>query len=65
MTPRPFYKTSEFWLTVLMNVLTCVMAIAGSLPTKYSVPILAVTNGFYAIARGLAKSGGGNDHAGT
>ena len=57
METKEFYKTSEFWLTMLMNVTTAGAAVAGTLPAKYGVPTLTVINGLYAVARGLAKAG--------
>ena len=44
METKIFYKTSEFWLTVLTNLLAIVTQIAGMVPPKYGVPLQAVVN---------------------
>ena len=57
METKRFYKTSEFWVVVLTQVLAAGMEISGALPPAYGLPVHAFLSGFYAIARGQAKSG--------
>jgi len=57
METKPFWRTSEFWIVVVTNLATITTAIAELLPSKYLAPTLAVTNGLYAVGRGLAKAG--------
>lgn len=49
------YKTTEFWLTIAVVVLTWVDAIP--LPDKYEGAVAFLAAAAYAISRGLAKKG--------
>jgi hypothetical protein len=55
METKPFYLTSEFYVTVG----TILAAIAGVFPVggKIASIIVAISGAAYAISRGLAKSG--------
>jgi hypothetical protein len=55
---KPFYKTSEFWLHAIGQLLLWVGALptAGAPPWVKSVVSLALVAG-YGLSRGLAKSG--------
>jgi hypothetical protein len=59
METKPGMKTTEFWITLITNVLS-VLNMSGAwnfTPNKWSVLTLAIVNGLYAVARGLAKAG--------
>ena len=56
MKAKPGYLTTEFWLTVAVNVAVFVSAIQSYLPAKYAAIAGAVVTGNYAVARGLAKT---------
>ncbi len=53
---KPGYKTTEFWLTVATNLAAILCAFAGTLPPEKAAVCMAISNGIYAAARGLAKS---------
>ena len=53
---KPFYTTSEFWVTAG----AVVTAAAGWIPsanTELRTAIIGVAAGAYALARGMAKAG--------
>lgn len=50
---KPGYKTTEFWLTIFANVAP---VLQGSVDPKISAAVGAVTAGFYAFSRGMAKA---------
>jgi hypothetical protein len=56
MPLKPGYKTTEFWLTVLVNAGALVAALSSNLSPKYAAIASAVSAGLYAVARGWAKS---------
>ena len=59
METKPGVRTTEFWLTLVVQLLQ-VLNIAGAwnfAPNKYSVIVSGVTAALYAVARGLAKAG--------
>lgn len=53
---KPGYRTTEFWLTLAVNVGAITATIAETLPPQHAAIALAVSNGLYALARGWAKS---------
>lgn len=55
---KPFWKTSEFWGTVLTTVSAVAGAVAGVVTGPVAGIIAAVSTGAYAISRGLTKSSG-------
>lgn len=57
METKPFYKTSEFWMTIATNALAFGAQMAGTLPPQYGIPVQAAVNLGYALSRGIAKSG--------
>lgn len=57
METKPFWQTSEFWVIAFSNLATIISLLADALPAKYGVPLMGMMNAFYAIARGIAKSG--------
>ena len=55
MNTKPGYKTTEFWLTIAANVAAILAAVADVLPPDKAALVLAVSNGIYAVSRGMAK----------
>lgn len=49
------YKTTEFWLVIITNLLAVVTAFNGLLDPKTAGIIVAVLNGLYAILRSVVK----------
>lgn len=52
---KPGYKTTEFWLTVLTNLLTITQALQGVIPVEKAAIIVAAINGVYGVVRAIAK----------
>lgn len=52
---KPGIKTTEFWLTIVISLLTLVNGIP--LPDKYEGVVVAALGAAYAISRGIAKNG--------
>ncbi len=57
METKPFYKTSEFWLSVIAAVGVLCTSIADLYPGRWAAVASALIVGFYAVARGVAKAG--------
>ena len=55
MQIKPGYKTTEFWLAVIVVLGTTLDSLAGSLPNKYAALVAAVAAGLYSVGRGIAK----------
>ena len=53
--PKPGYKTTEFWVTVITSAAALVAALAGQLSPRYAAIAAAVSVGLYSVGRGLAK----------
>lgn len=53
---KPGWKSSEFWLTLAVNVAALVATLADALPPRYAAFAATVSTGLYALARGWAKS---------
>lgn len=51
------WQTSEFWLTLLTNVVTIVQTLHGVVPPDVAAIIIASANGIYGIIRAIAKKG--------
>lgn len=51
------HKTTEFWLTIVSNLITIAGALQGMIDGKTAAVILAVLNGVYTVLRTIAKSG--------
>lgn len=49
-------KTTEFWLTVLTNLLAVIGVLEGVLPAQTAAVIVAVLNGIYGVLRALQKA---------
>jgi hypothetical protein len=54
---KPGWKTSEFYLTVLSNLIAIAGALNGVLDPKTAAIIMAVLNGLYTTLRTVAKTG--------
>lgn len=48
-------KTTEFWLTVVTNLITIIGTLKGVIPAETMAIILAVLNGIYTVLRSLVK----------
>lgn len=55
VTKKPGHKTTEFWLTLGTNVAALLATISDVLPPKYGMVLIALSNGLYAVSRGIAK----------
>ena len=59
---KPGYKTTEFWLTILVNV-GAALLVSGLIPVESVVSqiiaalVAGLTNAGYGVGRGLAKRG--------
>lgn len=51
------WKTSEFWLTIVSNLITIAGALNGIIDAKTAGIILAILNGLYTTLRTIAKVG--------
>lgn len=58
---KPGYKTTEFWITVSLSILTLLDGLP--LPDKYKGIVVAALGAVYTISRGFAKSGAPNVEA--
>ena len=48
-------KTTEFWLTILANVVAVVGALQGVIPAETAAIIIAALNAVYGFLRTIAK----------
>ena len=53
---KPGWQTTEFWVTQLTITGVVLTALEGVLPPKYAVLAVAISQGAYAIARGITKA---------
>ena len=60
MTPKPGWKTTEFWVSSLTTAGMLLGTFAGFIPAQYSAIAGALSAGAYAISRGLTKAGAAN-----
>lgn len=51
------YLTTEFWLTTLTSIAALVAALTSNLNPRYAAIGAAISEGLYAISRGLTKHG--------
>ncbi len=56
-TIKPGIKTTEFALTVFLNLVLIGMAFIGMVPASWAAIILAVVNSIYNILRAIIKNG--------
>jgi len=52
---KPGYKTTEFWIAVIVAAASFVASVADKLPPRYSALASAAVAVGYSLARGLAK----------
>jgi len=52
---KPGYKTTEFWVAIIIAVSTFVASLADALGPKYAALSSSIVGAGYAVARGLAK----------
>lgn len=50
------WKTTEFYITLLVIIGAVVSSISGQLPDKYSAIAASIAGAAYALSRGLAKT---------
>jgi hypothetical protein len=55
MPYKPGYKTTEFYVALLVIAGSFVATLAGHLPDRYAALASSVSGGLYALSRGLAK----------
>lgn len=56
-TVKPGYKTTEFALTIFVNLVTIGMTFIGMLPPAIAAIVLAIINSVYNIGRAIVKNG--------
>jgi len=56
MTSKPGHRTTEFWLTLAVDLAALIAAFADQLPPRYAALAGTVSTGLYALSRGWAKS---------
>jgi len=53
---KPGWKTTEFWAACVLPVLGSIfLSLKGSLPPKWALLCVCMSNGCYAISRGLTN----------
>ena len=55
METKAGYKTTEFYITVVSNLLGVFGVVKGMIPADTAAVILAVLNGLYGVLRALQK----------
>lgn len=54
---KPGYKTTEFWTSIITIGLTWASVFASFLPSDKAAFVTSIVAAFYAVSRGIAKSG--------
>ena len=54
-TNKPGWKTTEFWLVVISNLITIIIALNGVISPEKATTIITILNGVYAVLRSLVK----------
>ena len=54
---KPGIHTTEFWLTVAVDLAALLAAVGDVLPDRYATFAATISTGLYALSRGWAKSG--------
>ncbi len=49
-------KTTEFWMTILTNIVTIVGSLTGVIPAQVAAIIIAAANGIYGVLRVITKT---------
>lgn len=52
---KPGWKTTEFYMTLLTNIITVVGTLKNIIPADTAAVIIAVANGIYGVLRTVAK----------
>lgn len=52
---KPGYRTTEFWLNILTNIVTIVGTLKGVIPEQTAAIIIATANGVYGVIRTIVK----------
>ena len=50
------FRSTEFWLTVAVNLAALISALASALPPELAGIMATIATGLYALARGWAKN---------
>lgn len=53
--PKSGWRTTEFWLVIVSNLLTIAGALQGVIGAETAAVIVAVLNGIYGVLRTIAK----------
>lgn len=54
---KPGYLTTEFYLTLLTNVVALVGALKGIIPDSTATIVIASANAIYGLIRAITKTG--------
>lgn len=54
---KPGYKTTEFWLTLLLNIVAGALAYLEQLDATWAVVSVSILNSIYVLIRGAVKNG--------
>ena len=59
METKPFYLSSEFWVSLVTALYLALNStdVVNQIPDRYSGPLLALVAGLYTLSRGFAKQG--------
>jgi len=52
---KPGWKTTEFWMTVIGNLVTVVGTLNGTIPPEKCAIIVSILNTIYTVLRTFAK----------
>ena len=53
---KPGIKTTEFWLTILSNLIGVGGLLSGIIPPELGIAIVGIANAVYAFVRAITKS---------
>jgi hypothetical protein len=56
---KPGVRTTEFWLTIAIDVAAFAAALSNVLPDRYAALAASASTGLYTLSRGIAKGGAG------
>jgi len=57
MKKKPGWRTTEFWTHILLTVATVGGVVGGLVTGPVGAIVVAISQGAYAISRGLSKTG--------
>lgn len=55
-SPAPGYKTTEFWMTLAVNLISSTMAFLGEINATWAVVVMGILNALYILLRSTLKS---------